>query len=45
MEAGLVFEPLLSRFEFSQFFTVLPWWILDHARKEFNKMYIRLQEL
>jgi hypothetical protein len=45
VEAGLVLEPLLPRLKFSQFLIVLSWWILDHARKEFNKMYIRLQEL
>jgi hypothetical protein len=41
VEASLFLEPPDPRLEFS-FLTVLSWWILDHIRKVFNELSMRL---
>jgi hypothetical protein len=44
VEAGLVLELPVLRLEFSQFLIVFPWWILDHTKKVFDEMRVRLFE-
>jgi hypothetical protein len=39
--AGFVLELAVTRLEFSQVLTVLPWWILGHTRKVFIEMCVR----